>query len=350
MCVTAATLNLHHEDLHLFAAALATLARRFGTAAATAADALASAAASAAPPAPAHAHTATLRALFARGKAKGRQQGPLAYGPPDLSSTYAFTASRPHCHGSDARAVDFQCLQQRYTVRLVEHAQQLAPSVAALLQAASLSSPPTLAFDGEFESVLPTGSSSSSSSGAGTGRRRFSQRMALLTLLAPAASELYAFHLPSLLRPFQGADMRYRVGSSSSGEAAAGVAALLALLQTTRLVSWSGTSNDVPALQFALPGAALPLHFDLQGEYARSAPRGALPEDPPLPLGLHAASVREFGAGLDKNYQLALWGEAPTAEMLAYAAADVVVTLALYQRFQATGSLFRGSEEGTVFE
>lgn len=276
-----------------------------------------------------HEHERSLSSLFAR-RSKGSYHGPLAVAPPPAASSFEWLRG-PGAPLNDARAVQFQCLSRAYTITLVERLEQLSPACAALRRCGGADA---LALDGEFDAVCaPTRHAS--------GRRRYSQRMALLTLLAPASPDLFAFHLPSLFGAFEdGADQRYRV----CGAAHAGVADLFALLASSQLVTWCGTSSDLPALRFALPSIAVPRHYDLQWEVARGAKSGLFPPD--APLGLHGAALKQFGVGLDKSYQLAQWGALPSPSMLAYAGADVTVTLELYTRFRAEGTLFQGAGAG----
>ena len=294
---------------------LAPFCRWAGTAAAAAA-------AAAAHP---HEHERSLSSLFAR-RSKGAYLGPLALAPPPAASSFEWLRG-PGAPLNDARAVQFQCLSRSYTITLVERLEQLSPACAALRRCGGADA---LVLDGEFDAVL-------SGTRHASGRQRYTQRMALLTLLAPASTDLLAFHLPSLFGAFEdGEDQRYKV----CGAAHAGVADLFALLASSQLVTWCGTSSDLPALRFALPSIAVPRHYDLQWEVARGAKSGLFPPD--APLGLHGAALKQFGVGLDKSYQLAQWGAPPSPSMLAYAGADVTVTLQLYATFLAEGTLFQG--------
>ena len=270
-------------------------------------------------------HSSHLRFLFSR-RAKAAYTGPLAYSPPPGSQSFAFSAA-----GSPAgcRSVAFQCLSKDYTVQLVERLDQLQSSIACLCATAAPGSP-VYALDGEFEAVY---------SGARHkgGRKRFSQRMALLTLLAPSSSTLFAFHLPSILAGCHSlADQRYHMDAGHEG-----VRALLGLLEGSKLVTWCGTQSDMPALHFALPALrSVQGHWDLQGEVSRGVKSGRF--CPSTPLGLHGAAVHEFNLGLDKHFQLADWGASPSADMLGYAGADVVVTAQLFSRYEQ-GLLFQSS-------
>jgi hypothetical protein len=221
--------------------------------------------------------------------------------------------------------LDFTVLDKSYTVELVSQLEHLEASVAELAAAVASSEDKSAICDGEFDAVCVE---------AEGRRRKYKQRMALLTLIAPASSVLFSFHLPSLFGAFEDkTSLHYAVAP----EAHAGARALFSLLETTRLVTWCGTSSDLPALQCALPSLRRPLHFDLQREVINGLGRHYPVASP---VSLHGAVLAHFDRGLNKAFQLANWAKPPTPELLAYAGGDVVVLSKLYERFNE-GTLYK---------
>jgi hypothetical protein len=249
----------------------------------------------------------------------------------------AYTRREP-LRGS--RSVKIKFLGRRFRVVLIERLDQVGPAVDAL---SGGERDRETAMDGEFDLVARAG--------------RSCQRMALLTMLPVGGTTLFSFHLPTLFAGLGAPDGRWRAPLDAAAPGGhAGVAQLLAFLRGSPLVTWAGASSDLPALRFALPaleeappaGAPAPFsrHVDLQAGVAARVRAGALPPD--TPLGLGKALISHCGVSLDKSLTISPWGSLPTAEMLAYAAADVISTAVLFQKNEE-GALFMataGAAEG----
>jgi hypothetical protein len=262
--------------------------------------------------------------------AKEAASAPPACVPRASANTFSFERYARAAALCGCRSVKLSFLGRAFRVVLIERLEHVAPAVATLGAAAG-----PFALDGEFDLVR-----------GGGPEGRASQRMALLTLLCVGRSTLFAFHLPSLLAGWGGADGRWRAPLDASAPGGhEGVAQLLAFLRESPLVTWAGAGSDLPALRFALPalegggaGAApFSRHVDLQVGVAARVRAGLLPPDTPLSLG--KALISQCGHSLDKTLTISPWGAPPTAEMLAYAAADVISTSVLHKK----------SEDGTLF-
>jgi dsRNA-specific ribonuclease len=200
---------------------------------------------------------------------------------------------RMRCLGADMQAVVVRSLDE--LVKAME----------------ALSRETELYVDGEFEEVV----------GMVDGAYKTFQRMALLTLHASGSDAVYMLHLPSLLRPWQSANVSYGVPPGQPG-----VRDLYALLGNSgvRKTWWGGTASDAYALLCALPDAAPLLGFrDLQTDTALQTQAGALP--PGTPLALAPLVEAALGVPMDKSLQCADWANLPTPAMAAYAACDAVV-------------------------
>lgn len=254
--------------------------------------------------------------------AKRRADAALsAEAPPAVTGgASAFTA------GAYGRCVWLNALAGRYTCVLVEALEALDAAVAALEALCRPGYPPVYVADGEFDTTTTPGGA----------HGKLVQRMALLSVMAVGGDTVFAFHLPSLLRRFAHPTGRWWVEEGDPS-----VARFFAWLRTAKIVTWAGEPSDLPALAHALPRlGALAGHWDLQANLRSRVRAGALPHD--TPLGLGRAAVAELGVSLDKSWQLARWGQTPSAQMLGYAAGDVVVTEHLYRRHER-GVLFGGA-------
>jgi len=295
----------------------------------------------------------SLRAKLARDRELA-ESFPPACTPPAGAARFSFerVALSP---AVSCRATRFECLGRGAVAALVESHEQLAAALAGGLRAGAARG--AIVLDGEFDTVFDSAKlSARGRAGVNT------QRMALMTLLPDDEAEgdgagagagaggrelvVFALHFPSLFR----ADASGRYALEDAGAGAAAQRALVALLVDTRRPkpTWGGVASDLPALRFALPALAAAAGAgagaqcgvrDVQREVESARAAGALPPD--CPLGLAKVASRVYGVAMDKAMQVANWQRAPTAEMLVYAASDVVV-LRRVARDLERGALFEG--------